>query len=95
MAPPAGTVPPGSRAIEWKTQASAIATFLVASAGLAWIGTESSDFVHGLPDWLEVPAYGAIAALASLLAGYVARHKPEALSSSAIAALRYRVRGDH
>lgn len=81
--------------LERKTKMSAVATFIVASAGLAWIGTESTDFVHGLPDWLEVPAYAALAAVASLLAGYVTKHRPDSLSESATLALRQRVRGDH
>lgn len=84
---------PESR-LERKTKWSAVATFIVASAGLAWIGTESTDFVHGLPDWLEVPAYAGITALASLLTGYVTKHRPDALSASATSALRQRVRGN-
>lgn len=73
---------------EWKTKAQAYATFILATAGLAWIGTESSDFVHALPDWLEVPAYAALTALAGLLTGYLAKHRPETMSRSALIALR-------
>lgn len=81
--------------LERKTKWSAVATFIVASAGLAWIGTESTDFVHKLPDWLEVPAYAGVTALASLLTGYVTKHRADALSQSATLALRQRVRGDY
>lgn len=76
------------RKIEWKTKVQAWATFILATAGLSWIGTESSDYVHALPDALEVPAYAALAALAGLLAGYVAKHKPGQMSESALTALR-------
>lgn len=86
-------MPPGK--IEWKTKASGIATYLACLAGLAWLADSSTDFVHTLPDWLEAPAYALVPAVAALLAGYVAKHKPDALSASAVQALRYRVRGDH
>lgn len=80
---------------ERKTKIQSVATFVLATAALSWIGTESSDFAHGLPDWLEAPAYAAVLALAGYLTGYVTKHRPESLSSSAVAAFRYRVRGDH
>lgn len=80
---------------ERKTRLQAVATFVLATAALSWIGTDSSDFVKGLPDWLEAPAYAALLALAGFLTGYVTKHRPDALSASAVAALRYRVRGDH
>ena len=83
----------GKGKIEWKTRVQALVTFVVASAGLAWIGTESTDFIRALPDWLEVPAYSAATALAGMLAGYVAKHRPSMLSESATLALRERVRG--
>lgn len=81
--------------IEQKTKAQALATFILATAALAWIGESSSDFIHGLPDWLEAPAYAAILAVGGLLTGYVAKHRPDALSESAVQALRERVRGKY
>ena len=76
--------------IEWKTKAQSIATFVVATAGLSWLATNSTDLVHALPDWAEVPAYAAVAALTGLLTGYVVKHRPDAMSASAIAALMRR-----
>lgn len=75
---------------ETKTKAASLAAFLITSAMLAWIAQDSPVFVAGLPDWLEVPAGGLIAALGAWLAGYNAKHKPANMSESAVAAVMRR-----
>jgi ABC-type transporter Mla maintaining outer membrane lipid asymmetry permease subunit MlaE len=75
--------------IEWKTKMQSLAVFLIATAGLSWLATESTDFIATLPDWLEAPAYALALALTGLLTGYVTKHRPQAMSDSAREAVRH------
>jgi hypothetical protein len=79
--------------MEWKTKVAGIASYLAGVALLGWLAESATDFVEAWPDWLESAGYAAIPAVTALVAGYVARHKPDALSGSAVLALRQRVRG--
>lgn len=79
--------------IERKTKLAGIASYIAGVALLGWLAADATDFVKAWPDWLESAGYAAIPAVTGLVAGYVARHKPDALSGSAVLALRERVRG--
>lgn len=76
---------------EVKTKAASWAAFLISLAGLSLLGTVSTDYVHALPDLLEVPAYSLLATVGVWLAGFNARHKPANMSPSAVEALRVRM----
>lgn len=78
---------------EWKVRASAYGTFFTALAGSIVLSTTVTDFVSGLPDWLEVVAYPAALAAASLLSGRAARTRPAELSPSTVVAVEKWLRG--
>lgn len=75
------------RKTELKTKAASFASYAAALVMLTWLGTQSTDFVHGLPDWLEAPAYALVPALSAWLAGYVKSHAPGRMSGSAVRAV--------
>lgn len=77
----------GKRIVEAKTKAAGFASYAAALVMLTWLGTQSTDFVHALPDWLEAPAYALVPALSALLAGYVKSHAPGKMSGSAVRAV--------
>lgn len=71
---------------EIKVKAASYATFAVSLVALAFLGTTATDYVHALPDWLEVPAYSLLGTLVTFVSGYYTRSKPEALSESTLLA---------
>jgi hypothetical protein len=71
---------------EIKVKAASYATFAMTLVGLAFLGTTATDFVHALPDWLEVPAYSLLTTAVTFVSGYSTKSKPTALSESTIAA---------
>lgn len=71
---------------EIKVKAASYATFAVALVALTFLGTTATDYVHSLPDWLEVPAYSLLGTAVTWASGYYTRNKPEALSESTIRA---------
>lgn len=73
---------------EAKTKAASWAAFALSLAGLSLLGTVSTDYVHALPDWAEVPAYSLIGAAVVWLTAFNTRHKPSSLSPSAVDAFR-------
>jgi len=77
---------------ERKTKLSALASFLVALAGLSALATYATDLTP-LPDWLEVPAASFVLYLTTYLTGYVTKHRPDELSPSAVDAFRSRLGG--
>jgi len=73
---------------EIKVKAASYATFFMALAGLTFLGTTATDYVHALPDWIEVPAYSLLTTAVTFVSGYYTRSKPSALSDSTIEAAR-------
>lgn len=71
---------------ELKVKAASYATFAVTLVGLTFLGTTATDYVHALPDWLEVPAYSVLTTAVTFVSGYSTKSKPTALSESTIAA---------
>lgn len=72
---------------EWKVKASALGAYLAALAGSIFLSTTATDYVHALPDWAENIVYPALVAGVGLLAGRVAKTKPDYLSPSTISAV--------
>ena len=73
---------------ELKVKAAAYATFALALAATAFLGTTATDYVHALPDWLEVPAYSLLLSAGTWVAGYSKKNQPNDLSPSTIDAAR-------
>jgi hypothetical protein len=73
---------------ELKVKAATWGTFAVTLIGMVLLGTTVTDFVPALPDWIEAPAYSAIASLSTFLAGYNTRNRPGSLSPSTVEALK-------
>ena len=73
---------------EIKVKAASYATFAVALVALTFLGATATDYVHALPDWLEVPAYSLLGTLVTFVSGYYTRNKPNALSESTILAVQ-------
>lgn len=79
---------PAKGKTEFKVKAMSYAAFALSTVALTWLGTTATDYVHGLADWLEVPAYSLLGTLALWLTGYQTKNKPEALSPSTVAAVK-------
>lgn len=73
---------------ELKVKAATYTTFVLSLAATAFLGTTATDYVHALPDWLEVPAYSILLSAGTWVAGYVRRSAPDDLSPSTIDAVR-------
>jgi phosphate/sulfate permease len=73
---------------ETKTKAASWAAFALSLAALTLLGTVSTDYVHALPDWAEVPAYSLLGTAVIWLTAFNTKHKPASLSPSAVEALR-------
>jgi hypothetical protein len=73
---------------ELKVKAASWGTFLAGLVGLTFLGTTATDYVHALPDWLEVPAYSLLGTAVTWVAGYTQRTRPANLSDSTIAAVQ-------
>lgn len=73
---------------ELKVKAASWATFLATLAAGTFLATTATDYVHALPDWLEVPAYALLTAAVTFVAGYQTRNKPTDLSASTISAVQ-------
>jgi len=80
--------PLASGKAEAKVKASTLATFVVTLLGMTALQSTVTDMVPALPDWLESPAYALIAALATWLAGYNTRTRPDSLSESTVEAVK-------
>lgn len=87
--PNAGTNGPTER----KTKLASLATFAVSFVGLSLLSGLSTDLVESLPDWLETSVYSAIVAGTTFLTGFYTKHKPAALSQSALDAARRHLNG--
>lgn len=87
MTVPTATAPERGK-VEWKVKAAAYATFALSLAATAFLSTTATDFVHALPDWVEVPAYSLLLAAGTWLAGFSARTRPADLSPSTIEAVQ-------
>lgn len=71
---------------ELKVKAAAYATFAATAVLLSFLGTTATDYVHALPDWLEVPAYSLLLSAITFVSGYATKSKPDSLSASSLAA---------
>ena len=72
--------------VETKTKMASLAAFIVSTIGLSWLASVDTDMINSLPDWLEAPAYGLVAAAVVYLTAFNTKHKPGKLSLSALRA---------
>lgn len=76
--------------VEIKTKAATLAAFVISGAMLGWLAQEGPLFIGALPDWAEVPIGGAVASLVVWLTAFNTRHRPDAMSPSAVSAVMRR-----
>jgi hypothetical protein len=82
----------GTGAVERKTAASAVGSYLFGVGLLAVINwVTRTNLLGSLPDVAEVFLDPIIPAVGALVLGYVTKHVPGALSASALAAARARL----
>jgi hypothetical protein len=79
---------PAKGKTELKVRAAAWTTFVLSLTATTFLGTTATDYVHALPDWLEVPAYSFLLSAGTWVAGYVRKSSPADLSPSTIDAVR-------
>jgi hypothetical protein len=73
---PAGPVA-GSHPVEAKVKASTITAGTVAAVLLVILSAvQSSQIIHGVPDWVPVVIGAAVTALGTFTGGYQAPHTP-------------------
>lgn len=73
---------------ELKVKVASLATYAAGLAASAFLATTATDFVHALPDQVEVIVYPAFLAAVTWVAGYVKRSMPDSLSPSTREAAR-------
>lgn len=73
---------------ELKVKAASLATFVAALAAQTFLASTATDYVHALPDWLEVPAYSLLLTAVTYVSGYATRNKPAHLAPSTITAVQ-------
>lgn len=72
--------------VERKTKLASFAAFVVSLLGLTLLSSVDTDLIKSLPDWLETPAYSAVAAAVVFLTAFNTKHRPGQLSLSALRA---------
>jgi len=75
------------RATELKVKAAALAVLIASIIGQGLLAGTVTDFVPGLPDFLEVGAYSLIASGVAWLAGFQKKNVEGKLSQSTIDAV--------
>lgn len=83
------TATTGTKKTELKTTAATLAAFLGSFILLTLISNLDSDLLFKpLPDWAEVPILSGAHGLITWLWAYNTKHKPDAVSVSAVDAVR-------
>lgn len=93
MSDPITNTASGSAAPERKTAAAAVGAYLAGVGFLAVLNwATKTNLLGNLPDVAEVFLDPIIPSIAALVLGYVTKHTPNALSPSAISAVRSIIR---
>ena len=78
--------------VEAKVKAASLGAFVLGLAVNGFLAGTATDFVHGLPDWLEVAGLGAIQGAGVFVTGWL-KSNTGALSPSTYAKVEEYLRG--